>query len=263
MAENESLDLGSSGAQRWSLPLTAFQNGEPCEQIAPKYSKSLIGGLRKALKQFQERGVTLATRSAHPKFLRLMSRLASLVADEVVEFRLPFFDRTKGEVVRSMVEAGLEELARKTASCVHYPLRHSRQKQCGVCPACVFRRQAMTVAGIVEPAEAYKYDFLTSPDKASRIPSKRLLYLKAFLMQAASLRYVWDGASLPRPVARHVLNTEVLPEGHPPEELATLLARYRDEWLTIARDRNQKGFPWARLLAVPQLSTQGAAHASA
>jgi 7-cyano-7-deazaguanine synthase in queuosine biosynthesis len=205
----------------------------------------------------------MATKSAHPKFLRLMSRLASLVAGDKVEFRLPFFERTKGEVVRSMVEAGLEKLARQTASCVHYPLRHSRQKQCGVCPACVSRRQAMAVAGIEEPAEAYKYDFLTSPDKASRIPSKRLLYLKAFLMQAVSLKYVWDGAPLPRSIARHILSTEVLPGEHPPEELATLLARYRDEWLNIASDRNRKGFPWARLLAVPRFQVPGVTHASA
>ena len=102
----------------------------------------------------------MTTKSAHPKFLRLMSRLASLAADGEVEFRLPFFDRTKGEVVRSLAESKLEELAHLTASCVHYPLRHSRHKQCGVCPACVSRRQAMAVAGITEPEDTYKYDFL-------------------------------------------------------------------------------------------------------
>jgi hypothetical protein len=60
MAENESLDLGSSGAKRWESPFTSIQNRVPCEKIAPKISKALYGGIRKALKQFQEQGVKLA-----------------------------------------------------------------------------------------------------------------------------------------------------------------------------------------------------------
>jgi 7-cyano-7-deazaguanine synthase in queuosine biosynthesis len=205
----------------------------------------------------------MTTKSAHPKFLRLMSRLASLVADGEVEFRLPFFDRTKGEVARNLVKARLEELAYLTASCVHYPLRHSRQKQCGVCPACVFRRQAMAVAGIAEPEGTYKYDFLGSPGGASRIPSKRLLHLKAFLMQVASLKDVCAGKPLPRSVARHLVSTEVLADGYPREAVAALLARYRDEWMDIASDGDRKGLSWARLLAAPRPQNQGVTHASA
>jgi hypothetical protein len=59
MAENESLDLGSSYAKRWDAAFTAVQNCDPCEKVAPKVSKALCGGLRRALKQFQEKGVTL------------------------------------------------------------------------------------------------------------------------------------------------------------------------------------------------------------
>lgn len=205
----------------------------------------------------------MTTKSAHPKFLRLMSRLASLVAEGEVEFRLPFFDRTKGEVVRNLAEARLEELAHLTASCVHYPLRHSQHKQCGVCPACVFRRQAMAVAGIAESDNTYKYDFLGSPVGVSRIPSKRLLHLKAFLMQVASLKDVCAGKPLPRPVARHIVSTEVLTDGQPPEAATALLARYREEWMAVASDGNRKGLPWARLLATPRPQRQGVTHASA
>jgi 7-cyano-7-deazaguanine synthase in queuosine biosynthesis len=205
----------------------------------------------------------MTTRSTHPKFLRLMSRLASLIADGEVEFRLPFLDRTKGEVVRGLAEQRLEQLAHRTASCVHYPLRHSRQKQCGVCPACVFSRQAMSVAGIAEPEDTYKYDFLGSPDKASRIPSERLLCLKAFLSQVASLKDVCAGIPLPNRVGRHLLSSEVLAGGHPLEAVATLLGRYRDEWMEIAADGNRRGLPWARFLAVTRPPKQGVIHASA
>jgi hypothetical protein len=60
MAENESLDLGSSYAKRWDVAFTAVQNGDPCEKVAPKVSEALYGGVRRALKQFQENGVTLS-----------------------------------------------------------------------------------------------------------------------------------------------------------------------------------------------------------
>jgi hypothetical protein len=51
MAENESLDLGSSYAKRWDAAFTAVQSGDLCEKVAPKVSKALYGGVRKALKQ--------------------------------------------------------------------------------------------------------------------------------------------------------------------------------------------------------------------
>jgi 7-cyano-7-deazaguanine synthase in queuosine biosynthesis len=205
----------------------------------------------------------MTTKSAHPKFLRLMSRLASLVADGDVEFHLPFFDRTKGEVVRHLAEARLEELGHLTASCVHYPRPGSKHKHCGVCPGCIGRRQAMAVAAIAEPEETYKYDFLGSPSVASRIPAKRLLYLKAFLMQVASLKDVRAGTPLPPSILRHLLSTEVLGNGHPLEAVIALLARYRDEWMAVASDGHRKGFAWARLLAAPRPQTQGVTHASA
>lgn len=58
MAENESLDLGSSPRMR--VVFDAFRNGSSCPEVASKLEKALIGGLRNALKQFREKGVTLA-----------------------------------------------------------------------------------------------------------------------------------------------------------------------------------------------------------
>jgi hypothetical protein len=136
-------------------------------------------------------------------------------------------------------------------------------RKCGICPACIFRRQAMAVAGIAEPEGMYKYDFLSSPGMASQIPAKRLLPLKAFLMQVASLKDVRARTPLPRPVLRHLLSTEVLGNGHPLEAVIALLACYRDEWMAIASDRHRNEFSWARLLASPRPHTQGVTYASA
>jgi hypothetical protein len=117
-----------------------------------------------------------ATRSSHPEFLRLMSRLVSLVADTEIEFSLPFFSKTKGEVTKKLAELGLQELAVLTASCVGFPLRNSKAKQCGVCPACVFRRQAMQVAGIPEPVQSYEHDFFDPPFLSEPVSIERLSF---------------------------------------------------------------------------------------
>ena len=54
---------------------------------------------------------SMSTRSCHPEFLRRMSRLVSLVTGREIIFRLPFYQWTKGEMVRAMNEAGLADLA--------------------------------------------------------------------------------------------------------------------------------------------------------
>lgn len=99
------------------------------------------------------------TRSTHPKYLRLMSDLVTDVNDSAVEFRLPFMSWTKGEMVRALVDIGLSDLARSSVSCIMHPLRRGgNRRQCGYCPACIFRRQAMCVGGIDEPPGTYGED---------------------------------------------------------------------------------------------------------
>ncbi len=58
MAENESLDLGSS--LRLRVVLDVLRNGASCQEVASKLENALIVFLRNARKQFQEKGVTLA-----------------------------------------------------------------------------------------------------------------------------------------------------------------------------------------------------------
>jgi Queuosine biosynthesis protein QueC len=204
-----------------------------------------------------------ATRGCHPEFLRLMSRLASLVAGREIAFRLPFLDRTKGEMVRALNDNGLANLARATVSCALYP-RGDRDpyKQCGHCPACLFRRQAMLVGGIEEPQGTYSSDIFSTPEQAGLVPPAKLTYLKAFLMQVVEWADIETKGHLPQAVERHLRHTRILKPGESPEALIALLARNRDEWLAIAVDGRRKGLPWARLLA-RNLAGQGASHATA
>lgn len=59
MAENESLDLGNPNARRWDAVYDAIRKGQPCEKVAKQVRTKLHQGLRKALKQFAEKGVSL------------------------------------------------------------------------------------------------------------------------------------------------------------------------------------------------------------
>ncbi|MEX2288691.1 MAG: 7-cyano-7-deazaguanine synthase [Planctomycetaceae bacterium] len=203
------------------------------------------------------------TKSAHPKFLRLMSRLSSLIAESDVEFCLPFHAQTKGELVRSLRGSGLEQLANMSASCIHFPQRHCKQKQCGICPACIFRRQALSSAGIVEPEDVYEYDFLGSACAANNISSKRVEFLKAFLMQVAWLKDIENRSQLPTCLARHLISTEILGRDQSQEDVIELLTRYRNEWMAIASEHARKGHNWAKLIAIHEPKMEGATHASA
>ena len=189
-----------------------------------------------------------ATRGCHPYFLRLMSHLASLSAECDISFSLPFVDKTKGEVVSQLAKAGLEGLACSTVSCVHYPLHEQVYKQCGVCPACIFRRQAMMVAEIAEPQGTYKYDLFSQSHENSGIEENHLKYLKAFLLQVANLGSLTPDMPLPSRVQRHLLGTNVVSSGRSLAPFVRLLSRYRDEWLGLAAQSKEHEWSWSGLM---------------
>lgn len=203
------------------------------------------------------------TKSSHPEFLRRMSRLVSLVADREVNFVLPFRDSTKGELVKALSNPELQPLAAMSVSCVHHPIRHKKYKQCGLCPACIFRRAALWVAGIQEPEDAYGYDFLGPAEGMDTVPEERLAYLKAFLLQVAHLRNIERHDRLPPAIERHLVGTGILAKGQSQKGVMQLLVRYRDEWMQIVSAVCKRGHAWAKLLAPQRLATEGATHASA
>ena len=132
------------------------------------------------------------TRSTHPEFLRRMGELVSHVNGSAVRYRLPFLDRTKGEMASQLVRLGLADLALKSVSCITHPLRRGHmQRQCGHCPACVFRRQALWQAGIREPEEFYLTDVF-----GGQPTEQQSRALTAFRQQAARLDDL-DGSAVP------------------------------------------------------------------
>jgi 7-cyano-7-deazaguanine synthase in queuosine biosynthesis len=171
------------------------------------------------------------TRSTHPEFLRRMGALVSHVNGSEVRYHLPFLPCTKGEMACRLAQLGLAELALKSVSCITHPLRRGRsQRQCGSCPACVFRRQALWRAGIREPADFYLTDVF-----AGQGNERELRALTAFRQQAARLAAL-DAPEVPAFFRTHLYSTQVLSSD---EELAcfvNLFRRYRREWLGLERD---------------------------
>ena len=189
-----------------------------------------------------------ATRGSHPYFFHLMSRLISVAAGREIVFHLPFMDKTKGQVVAQAIGLGLQELVRSTVSCVHYPLRERPHKQCGVCPACIFRRQAMAVA-CVEENGVYKHDLFGPDHESGELQEDRLEFLKAFLLQVVNLGPLQSGGPVPQRVRRHLFATNVVSTEESMAPFLRLFSRYRHEWLSIAAEGMERGWAWANLLA--------------
>jgi hypothetical protein len=182
-----------------------------------------------------------------------MGQLVSLVADRPIAFDLPFREQTKAEMVRALADDGLGELALQTVSCAHFPLRTpSPAKQCGTCPACLHRRQALLSARIAEPSDVYKHDLFGDATAANAVPAGKLTHLKATLMQVNDPRELRRSSPLPDNVRRHLLGAEVVEPGESLDPWLRVLERYRDEWLCLIADAQSRSRAWGSLF--PTLS---------
>lgn len=198
------------------------------------------------------------TRSTHPHFLRLISALVSYVNDSSVRYVLPFADHTKAEMVRRVKELGLGELARRSVSCILHPLRRQGWQQCGYCPACVYRRQAMITAGIEEGPDAYEVDLFSPPEPIHNIRVKHLLWIRAFHQQAGRLAELDEGR-VPNSFQRYLYATQAVSTDDELSPHIKVYRRYQQEWAALIAASRRRGLPWvtpSRSLACVSGATQ-------
>jgi 7-cyano-7-deazaguanine synthase in queuosine biosynthesis len=183
------------------------------------------------------------TRSCHPYFLHMMSTLVSAVADRPIRFNLPFENCTKAELVRSMsFDPILTNLALSTMSCVHYPLRtKEKAKQCGLCPGCIGRRQALISSGVRDDPENYAYDLFNCDFKISNV---KLEYLKSTLFQVGYLKGINKG-TIPELFHDHLYGTKILTPEQSNLKYVNLFKKYIREWELIIQDAQRTGLSWA------------------
>lgn len=193
---------------------------------------------------------SLTTRGCHPRFFRLMGELVSLVLGRRVEYALPFLDRTKGEMAGVLAGEGLGGLAGDTVSCVRDRLRRKTGKQCGACPGCVFRRQALLTAGVADPATGYVHDLFGDRESADRVPEPHRAVLRAFLQQVARLAPLDRPGGVPPRLRGHLLGTGVVaPDDHAGlAGYADVFRRYRGEWRRLAAAARDRDLWWGGLL---------------
>lgn len=168
-------------------------------------------------------GSALSTRGAHPTFLGLMSRLASLVTESPMEFVLPFAANTKGEMLAGLRTIdGIGAWLQQSHSCVHSAIRQRGKRHCGICPACLERRQAFATAGIEETVDDYVINIF-----ADKPAGEAADYFNLYRFE--SLKCIDQADSYSRRMRNH-LRISGVPEGRD-EEIRSLHRRHSDEVL--------------------------------
>jgi hypothetical protein len=174
-----------------------------------------------------------------------MSELASYVAERDLELRLPYIGNTKAEVVRWLMVAGVPELAASTVSCVHYPVRESGRQQCGLCAACILRRQALRAAGLDDPSRPYRYDLFGNVEQFRSVPPKHLRMLRAILLQQRRLARLSIEDALADEVGQQILVHSGFTNNRCGQEVVAAYCRYGREWDEFFAIGRRNGAPWA------------------
>lgn len=107
----------------------------------------------------------LASRSTHPKFLRLFNRLVEGAFPDPVQVCNPLADATRAEALEVLEPNGCGELLAATHSCGNHRGRTNAVPHCGGCSQCVDRRFSSVAAGLEEydPAGRYGLDVFVAP----------------------------------------------------------------------------------------------------
>ena len=126
----------------------------------------------------------------HPTFTTRLAQFLSTVLDHNIRFDHPHLWETKGETLRELHEQYLDDGWQTTRSCPRR--RHmaldGKNVQCGVCAACLLRRQSLHAAGLDERHDHYLWADLAAPTLAQAAPNN------ARPTRKNDQRYAWCGA---------------------------------------------------------------------
>jgi len=95
-------------------------------------------------------GLARASRTTHPRTIRLFEQLLTQVHDGDFTIETPFFWMTKTEVLRTLKENGGSDLLDTSVSCTRTFDNTDQKTHCGGCSQCVDRRFAAVAAGLSE-----------------------------------------------------------------------------------------------------------------
>lgn len=188
-------------------------------------------------------------RSTHPGFVSRLSKYLSMVLGRDLEFRLPQLWRTKGDVLRQLVDAALLAGWDQTKSCSVRPNSRHGNPVCGICGGCVLRSLATSAAGLdwVLPNTAFRLS-----DGASVAADGKAMTLAERHMIVRSLGTMLEFARLAdSPRRQYLIETESMLFNDPDSprvaaNLCDLVNRHRAEWLSFVKRLPEGG--WARTI---------------
>ncbi|MBD2232100.1 7-cyano-7-deazaguanine synthase [Phormidium tenue] len=178
------------------------------------------------------------SRSVHPLTLLMVSELVTELIGEEFKIHNPFLLWTKAEMCQSLKEDSRTDLPPLTMSC-DSPHRQ-KPVQCGYCPSCLLRRQALATSGLLDKTQ---YVILNGKAPASD-PS---VYLRHMLEQVSTLRQLlhastntkvkWEAIAREFPVLDDIVDrgasTEELTYIQMRTRLIKLYQNYIAEWDNI------------------------------
>jgi 7-cyano-7-deazaguanine synthase in queuosine biosynthesis len=100
----------------------------------------------------------LASRSTHPRFVRLFHELLAMLFAEPIVVSNPLWSSTRTEALENLKRAGVADLLQETNSCAHRRGRSRVQPHCGTCSQCIDRRFASIAAGLEEHDLPERYE---------------------------------------------------------------------------------------------------------
>jgi hypothetical protein len=146
------LFLGVGIATSWALHqnrLRVFENG--------------IGAIN--LPYLRAQHGSQATKSMHPRTLRLTEQLAAAVSGRPFRIEAPALTLTKAQVIQAAPTAADSALAQTVSCDTGFSARVRDHAPCGICTSCLLRRQGLQAAGRtdLDAAASYRSSPLAHP----------------------------------------------------------------------------------------------------
>jgi len=134
--------IGAALAKWHKLNLIKFyENG--VTSIHLPFSEQLVG--------------TRASRTTHPRTIRLMSEFFSALFESDFRVENPFIWKTKADIVRLIKNGGFDRLINLSNSCTRTRIADKQNSHCGVCSQCIDRRLAVEHEGLGEADPESQY----------------------------------------------------------------------------------------------------------
>ena len=192
----------------------------------------------------------------HPTFFRKMERFIKALLSHRVHYEQPRLWYTKGQTLRAFLDLPdkLEHDLTNTRSCwQNRRIVNSggSKKHCGLCAACLLRRQSLHTVAVSETPDTYVVPDLKATDVTealSGIPktADRNIMVEYGSVGARHLQHFADMAVLPDDKLRVHVSEIATATGATPQEtlknLRTLLVTHAEEWRAFLAAQGEQSF---------------------